>query len=53
MQIKKNAHSIFHEPTSEVNIEKFQIAKQQLAANNTIAKIVLETPCSFYKFMHD
>lgn len=32
---------MLHVPTSEVNIGKFQIAKQQLAANNTIAQIVL------------
>lgn len=47
MQIKKKLHRIFHEQTSEVNIEKFQIARQQLAANNTIAKTVLRPPTVF------
>lgn len=31
-------HGVFNEPASEVNIEKFQIVKQQLAANYTIAQ---------------
>lgn len=45
--MKNNACRIFYEPISEVNIEKFRIGKQQLAANNTAAKIVLRPPAFF------
>lgn len=38
---------IFNEPASEVNIEKFQTAKQQLPPNYMIAKIVLRLPALF------
>lgn len=40
-------HGVINEPAREVTIEKFQIAKQQLAANYMIAKIVLRLPALF------
>lgn len=41
------AHRILHELASEANTEKFQRDKQQLAGNNTVAKIVLSPPALF------